>query len=133
MTDTPDPEKTSMAFKKPLTFKFENVPVVALFREFAATCMQSASVHQGDLFASITSRDALEPLDEAIEGMTQSSDMLKENWTQPDVHDFIDEMMATSVIVKVNQMSKAATDERVKHVLWAAKPCRQMQEREQAR
>ena len=28
----------------------ENVPVVALFREFAAICMQSASVHQGNLW-----------------------------------------------------------------------------------
>ena len=101
-------------------FRPENVPVVALFREFAATCMESASVHQGDLFASIVTRDALEPLDEAIEGMTKAADTLKEKWTDPKHHDLINEMMATSVIVKVNQMSKIATDARVKHVLWTA-------------
>ena len=103
-------------------FRPENVPVIALFREFAATCMESASMYQGDLFASITARDEHEPLDEAIEGMTKAADTLKEKWTDPDVtvQDFIDEMMATSVIVKVNQMSKDATDVRVKHVLWTA-------------
>jgi hypothetical protein len=41
------------------------------------------------LFLSITTRDELEPLDEAIEGMTKASDMLKEKWTQPDVHDLM--------------------------------------------
>jgi hypothetical protein len=82
--------------------------------------IDSASLHQGDLFLSITTRDDLEPLDEVIEGMTKAADTLKEKWTQPPVHDFIDEMMATSGIVKVNQMSKVATDARVKHVLWSA-------------
>jgi hypothetical protein len=65
--------------------------------------------------------------------MSKAADTLKKRWThwQPGVHDFIDEMMAISIIIKVNQMSKAATD-----ALWAAgpgKPCRHMQEREQAR
>jgi hypothetical protein len=99
-------------------FRPENVPVVALFREFTATCMESASMHQGDLYTSIAARDDLEPLDKAIEGMTKAADTLKEKWTKPEHHAFIDEMMATSVIVKVNQMSKAVTDARVKHVLW---------------
>jgi hypothetical protein len=58
-------------------FRPENIPVVALFREFAATCLESASVHKGDLFASIVKRDELEPLDEAIEGMTKAADTLK--------------------------------------------------------
>ena len=75
--------------------------------------MESASLHQDDLWVEITTRDKLEPLDEAIEGMTKAADTLKEKWTQPGNHDLIDEMMATSVIVKVNQMSKAATDARV--------------------
>jgi hypothetical protein len=101
-------------------FRPENVPVIALFREFAATCMESASMYQGDLFASIVARDELEPLDEAIEGMTKAADTLKEKWTDPKHHDLINEMMATSVIVKVNQMSKIVTDVRVKHVLWTA-------------
>ena len=101
-------------------FRPENVPVVALFREFAAACMQSSSVHQGDLWQAITYRDHLEPLDEAILGMTEASDTLKEKWTRPDHHAIIEEMMATSVIVKVNQMSRVATDARVKHVLWTA-------------
>jgi hypothetical protein len=59
-------------------------------------------------------------LDEAIEGMTKAADTLKEKWTDPAHHEMINEMMATSVIVKVNQMSKIATDARVKHVLWTA-------------
>jgi hypothetical protein len=42
--------------------------------------------------------------------MTKAADTLKEKWTQPDHHDLIDEIMATSVIVKVNKMSKATTD-----------------------
>jgi hypothetical protein len=71
-------------------------------------------------------------LDEAIEGMTKAADTFKEKWTQPDVHDFINEMMAISVIVKVNQMSKAATDARAKHVLWSAWQSMQTNAREGA-
>ena len=82
--------------------------------------MQSSIVHQGDLWQAITYRDHLEPLDEAILGMTEASYTLKEKWTRPDHHAIIEEMMATSVIVKVNQMSRVATDARVKHVIWTA-------------
>ena len=82
--------------------------------------MQSTSVHQVDLFQAITCRDPLEPLDEAILGKTESSNTLKDKWTSSSNHALLEEMMATSVIVKVNQMSRASTDDRVKHVLWTA-------------
>ena len=90
-------------------FRPENVPVIALFREFAATCMESAIERQGNLnlWIELTTSDDLEPLDKAIKGMTKAADALKERWTEPEHHvltGLIDDIMAMNVIVKVNKM-----------------------------
>ena len=54
--------------------------------------------------------------------MTEASNTLKahDKWTNPSNHAMLEEMMVTSVIVKVNQMLRVVTDNRVKHVLWTA-------------